>query len=174
MARRQITAAVLLLSGGLVLAGCGEAGVAGALRDSGVGGTPDEFMVLPTRPLEMPADVAALPPPTPGAANRVDQQPHAEAIAGLTGRQGPAGTADGSALVARAGGADPQIRGRLAAEDADWRANNRGLLFERWTARDPEALVYRDMKLDSPAAFEAARARGLRVPAPPPSVLGEP
>ena len=48
----------------LVLAGCGEGGVAGRLRSAGVAGKPDEFMVLPTRPLEMPQSFTALPPPT--------------------------------------------------------------------------------------------------------------
>ncbi len=49
---------------------------AGAIRDATKSGDgfhgPDEFAILPTKPLEMPADVAALPPPTPGAANRAD------------------------------------------------------------------------------------------------------
>ena len=33
---------------------------------------PDEFAVLPTKPLEMPEDVASLPAPTPGGVNRTD------------------------------------------------------------------------------------------------------
>ena len=59
----------------LALAGCAEGGLAGGLRAAGVQGTPDEFMVLPTRPLEMPENLSALPPPTPGAVNRVDYRP---------------------------------------------------------------------------------------------------
>jgi len=172
MAGRLITAAAILASG-LAISGCAEGGLGGALRSAGVGGTPDEFMVLPTRPLEMPASLSALPPPTPGAANRVDYRPRAEAVAGLTGRQGPVGTADGSALVARAGGADPRIRAELAAEDATYRRENRGLLLERMFSRNREALIYKNMTLDAPPEFLALRAAGVGVPSPPPSVLGQ-
>lgn len=152
----------------LALAGC-QGGLAGSLR--GVRGTPDEFMVLPTRPLEMPENLAALPPPTPGAPNRVDYQPRSEAIAGLTGRPAPAGNADGTALVARAGPRDPQIRAELAAEDVVWRQTHHGLLLERWFSRDREALVYKPMVLDAPAEFERMRAMGVQVPAAPPGAL---
>ena len=95
----------------LALAGCGEGGIAGGLRSAGIGGKPDEFMVLPTRPLEMPESFAALPPPTPGAVNRVDYRPHAEAVSGLTGRPQVQGSG-GGALVAAAGPRDPAIRTR--------------------------------------------------------------
>jgi len=172
MARRHISAALLGLCG-LLIGGCGDGGLVGSLRRAGISQTPDEFMVLPTRPLEIPSNLAALPPPTPGRPNRVDYQPRAEAVAGLTGRPGPVGTADGGALVARVGGADPQIRARLAVEDATYRAENRGLLLERWFSRDREALIYRDMQLGAPAEFEAMRARGVGVPAPPPDLLVE-
>ena len=107
-AGRALAWAALVLAP-LALGGCGEGGLAGGLRSAGVGGTPDEFMVLPTRPLEMPESFAALPPPTPGAVNRVDYRPHAEAVAGLTGRPAGAGSG-GGALVAAAGPRDPAIR----------------------------------------------------------------
>ena len=55
-----------LLVAPLALAACGGGGLAGALRSSGVTSTPDEFMVLPTRPLEMPDSFAALPTADPG------------------------------------------------------------------------------------------------------------
>ena len=101
-------AAALVLAA-LALGGCAEGGVAGTLRAAGVVSKPDEFLVLPTRPLEMPQNLTALPPPTPGTLNRVDYHPRAEAIAGLTGRpQAPA--ASGAALVARAGPVDPSVR----------------------------------------------------------------
>ena len=153
--------------------GCAEGGVAGSLRAAGVGTAPDEFLVLPTRPLEMPQNLTALPPPTPGTLNRVDYRPRAEAIAGLTGRpQAPA--ASGAALVARAGPVDPSVRAQLAVEDAEWRANNRGLLLERVFSRDREELTYRPMRLDAAAEFERLRARGVQVPPAPPDLLGEP
>src|SRR4051812_36538565 len=97
-ARRAFSYLALALVGAAPLAGCkGDRTLAGGLRSAGVGGSPDEFMVLPTRPLEMPQNMSALPAPTPGVANRVDYQPKAEAIAGLTGRSGGVATTNGSA-----------------------------------------------------------------------------
>ncbi len=170
-ARRAIAIAALVLVP-LTLAGCGEGGLAGGLRSAGVGASPDEFMVLPTRPLEMPQDLTALPPPLPGTVNRVDYQPKAEAIAGLTGRNAPAGTANGTALVARAGPRDPGIRAQLAAEDATWRETHHGLLIPRLLTRDKDALIYQPMVLDAAAEYDRLRAQGVRVPAAPPAVIG--
>jgi hypothetical protein len=167
---RAIALALALVP--LGLGGCGEGGLAGALRSAGVAGKPDEFMVLPTRPLEMPQNLAALPPPTPGATNRVDYRPHLEAIAGLTGRP-PTAAASGAALVARAGPIDPNVRAELAAEDVVWRETHRGLLLERVFSGDRDALVYRDMVLNAPAEFERLRAIGVQVPAAPPAALTE-
>lgn len=166
-------AALMLLGVVLGLGGCGEGGFAGGLRAAGAGASPDEFLVLPTRPLQMPDDLSTLPPPTPGTANRVDIDPRAEAVAGLTGRPGPAGTASGAALVARAGPVDPQIRRVLAVEDAQVRQGNRGRLLERLFSSDRERLIYRDTTLDAPAEFERLRALGVAVPPAPPSVLAE-
>lgn len=162
-------AAALALAAGL-LAGCGGNGLAGGLRAAGVGDSPDEFLVLPTRPLEMPENLSALPPPAPGAPNRVDVRPEVEAVAALTGRPAAAGVADAGALTARAGPAAANIRATLAAEDALYRERNRGRPLDRLANRDTEARVYRDMRLDANAEFERLRALGLRVPAAPPLV----
>lgn len=169
----SIRVTALLVAGGL-LAGCGEGGLAGGLRSVGVGATPDEFMVLPTKPLELPDNLAArpLPPPTTGAANRVDQNPRAEALAGLTGRPSAA-TANGEVLVARVGPGEPGIRATLAAEDSVYRSENRGLFFERLFSRDQEALTYRDMTLNAGGEFELLRAQGVRQPPAPPTLLGQ-
>ena len=42
---------------------------------------PDEFLVAPAKPLEMPANPGALPPPAPGGTNRADPSPEADAVA---------------------------------------------------------------------------------------------
>jgi hypothetical protein len=172
---RQAPLAFLLLPLVLAVSGCSEGGLAGALRSSGATSTPDEFLVLPTRPLEIPDDLASLPPPTPGAPNRVEYQPETLAVTGLTGQQGTARTASGAALLARAGAAsnDPLIRTRLAQEDAEYRASHGGRLLERLFARDQDALVYRDMTLDAAAAYEQMRARGVQLSAPPPDLLAD-
>jgi hypothetical protein len=157
----------------LMLGGCGGDGLAGALRSTGAAGTPDEFLVLPTRPLEMPTDMNALPPPVPGARNRVDYEPREIAVTGLTGRPAPAGTASGGALVAATGPVNPQIRTQLAVEDVQWRSRNRGRLLERWFRRDQEALVYQDMTLDAGAEYQRLRSYGVRQPTAPPAMVDE-
>lgn len=171
--RREMRAAwgkgaVLLLAAAL-LGGCGEGGFAGGLRSAGVGAAPDEFLVLPTKPLEIPQNLSTLPPPVPGAPNRVDPQPAADAVAALTGRPAPAGSAAAPALVARAGPVAPGIRATLAAEDAVYRRENRGLPLERLTDRSPDWTIYENQRLDADAEFIRLRARGVRVPAAPPA-----
>jgi hypothetical protein len=166
-----VVRAALLVLVPFALGGCAEGGFAGSLRAAGVAGKPDEFMVLPTRPLEMPQNLAALPPPTPGVPNRVDYRPREEAIAGLTGRPGVPGTADGTVLVASAGPRAPGIRQTLAVEDVEWRQTHHGRLLERVFSRDKDALVYRPMVLDDAFAFEQMRGAGVGVPAAPPAVL---
>ncbi len=165
--------ALLLLPLALILSGCGEGGTAGLLRSSGAVTTPDEFLVLPTRPLEMPDDLAALPVPTPGQPSLVDYDPEAIAIAGLTGTDAPARTASGSALLARVGVAanTPGIRLILAEENVTYRQSHRGRVLERMFSKNRDALVYRQMILDPAPVYETLRARGVRVPAPPPDFL---
>ncbi len=171
-ARLRRLAPAALLAAVTAVAGCGnEGGAAGFLRSAGVGNqTPDEFMVLPTRPLEVPPDMRALPPPTPGAPNRVDIQPRMEAVAALTGRTEPA-SVSGAALVASAGPADPNIRGTVAIEAATFRQENRGLLFERWFSRNLEAVIYDGVILDAAAEYQRLRAAGVAVPPAPPQLL---
>lgn len=167
-AGRAIGAAALFVATG-ALAGCQGGGLAGALRSAGVGSAPDEFLVLPTKPLEMPENLAALPPPTPGAPSRVDPQPEADAVAALTGRPSAPGAASAGTLIARAGPVDPQIRAQLAAEDAVYRSENRGLLLDRIADNNSDWSIYDNMRLNADAEFQRLRARGVRVPAAPPA-----
>ena len=51
-------------------------------------GTPEEFAIVPNKPLEMPQSFAELPTPTPGSANRTDQTPLADAVAAPAGIDG--------------------------------------------------------------------------------------
>lgn len=170
-ARRAIAAATLLLAA-TAIGGCGGRGIAGGLRAAGIAGTPDEFMVLPTKPLEMPKDLTALPPPLPGTVSRVDYVPRQEAVAGLTGRPALA-TTGAAGLVARAGPVDPSVRTELAREDAEWRATHHGLFFERLFTRDKSALVYQDMVLDAPAELERLRRLGVETPPATPDVMNQ-
>ena len=85
---------------------------------------PDEFSVLTKRPLEMPRDFAALPPPEPGKPSTRDIDPQAEARAALAFDPVPASAAASTpsatetAILSSAGPADPNIRATLATEEA--------------------------------------------------------
>lgn len=166
-ATRSLGAAVFAV-GLVLLGGCSDGELTEGLRSTGGGDAPDEFLILPTRPLELPPDLSSLPPPATGAPNRVDARPRAEAVAGLTGQTGAAGTVAAPGLVARAGPVDPAIRRRLAQEDAIYRQENPPRVLERLSGQDLDALAYRGMTLDAGSEFERLRARGVRVPAAPP------
>ena len=136
--------------------------------------TPDEFAILPSKPLETPADLTALPPPTPGAPNRTDVNPQADAVAALggnpnrvipDGQLGPDG-----ALIRQTTryGVDPQIRIDLAKADYDFRSRNRGRLLERWFNVPIYYKTYRREELNQHGVNEYYRQRGVPTVAAPP------
>lgn len=133
----------------------------------------DEFGILPVKPLELPQDVSALPAPTPGGTNRTDPTPQADAVAALGGSREALQTDGRSAdttLLAHAGryGADPAIRGQLAAEDLEWRRDHDGRLLERLFDVTIYYRAYAPMSLDQHAELDRWRARGVQnVGAPP-------
>lgn len=125
---------------------------------------PDEFAIVPNKPLELPA-TADLPTPATGASNRADLTPLADGLAALGGRSdaatGQIPATDGALVsyAARAG-VSPDIRSVLAEEDKVFVKRRRRLLGPR--------LPYDEMRLDPYAVIGAYRARGYRVPTPPP------
>ncbi|WP_298435847.1 DUF3035 domain-containing protein [uncultured Jannaschia sp.] len=131
--------------------------------------TPDEFSILPSRPLEQPENFAALPPPTPGGSNRTDRAPEAEAIAALGGNAAAGAGADG-ALVAAVSryGLQQGIRGQLAAEDLEYRRKNDGRLLERVFNVNVYYKAYRPLSLDQYAELARLRRAGVRTVAAPP------
>lgn len=137
--------------------------------------SPDEFTVLPSKPLQMPEDIASLPEPTPGGTNVTDPTPEADAIAALGGRPevlAAAGSANAGLLahVSRFG-VSSDIRPVLAAEDLDWRRRNNGRLLERLAGVNRYFKAYRRMSLDKYAELERWRQAGVRtVAAPPPGI----
>ncbi|NDV02682.1 DUF3035 domain-containing protein [Pseudoroseicyclus tamaricis] len=161
----RLVALAILLTG---LAGCADRGL--HRLDHGLNG-PDEFSVLPTQPLVIP-EVATLPPPTPGAANRTDPRPLSDAVIALGGN--PAAAVAGgvpagdSALVAAASaeGRSGDIRQVLAAEDAAYRS--RATTFLSF-GQDRYFRAYRGMALDAYAELERLRAAGAAVPSAPPN-----
>jgi hypothetical protein len=167
---------MVALGATLMLAGCGGNRDPQLMNITQPGEGPDEFGILPARPLEMPQDLAQLPPPTPGGPNRSDVQPRADAIAALGGnpaavtRSGTIPASDG-ALVSSASryGVTPGIRETLAAEDLEFRRQNDGRLLERLFNANVYFRAYAPLSLDQQAELDRWRARGVRnVSAPPP------
>ncbi|MGO4852017.1 DUF3035 domain-containing protein [Phaeovulum sp. W22_SRMD_FR3] len=142
------------------------------LHSSGSG--PDEFSILPTKPLQMPPDLAALPEPTPGGSNITDPTPVADAVAALGGKpellSRPGIPAGDSALVARAGrfGQDGDIRTTLAAEDLDWRREHNGRFLERLLKVNVYYSAYKPMSLDQHIELERWRLAGVPTVSAPP------
>jgi len=130
---------------------------------------PDEFAVLPTAPLEIPENLAALPDPTPGGPNRVDPNPEADAIAALGGSTSRAAGASGDLVgyVTRFG-VSGDIRPVLAAEDEEFRRRNDGRVLERMFNTNVYFEAYRRQSLDRYAELERLRRMGVRTPAAPP------
>ena len=158
----------------LMLAACGG-GDRGLRQLDNPGGGPDEFSILPSRPLEMPETLATLPQPTPGGANRTDPNPLGDGIAALGGNQN-AGRAGGipaadAGLIGAVNryGTDPAIRDTLAAEDEAFR-RRRGRLSAFGMGRvDRYFAAYAGMALDAYAEFIRFRNLGVQVPSAPPA-----
>ena len=134
--------------------------------------SPDEFSILPTRPLQAPPDYASLPQPDPGGRNLVDPDPRAEAVAALGGNVAAVrGTGADSALVSHAArhGVQEGIRETLAAEDRQHRQRNRGRVLERLFGVNTYPRAYQDQALDRHAELERWRRAGVRTPAAPPA-----
>lgn len=137
------------------------------------GNGPDEFAVLPVKPLEMPKSLAELPPPTPGGTNITDPTPDADAIIALGGRPGApraAVPASDGTLAGYAGryGATPDIRQQLALEDQEFRAENQGRPLEKLFGLNVYFKAYKKQELDQYDELEAWRARGVRTESAPP------
>jgi len=133
---------------------------------------PDEFAILPPKPLEMPDSLAELPEPTPGGSNLTDPRPFDDAIVALGGRpQDSTGVpAADAALFNHVGrkGVTPGIRSMLAAEDLEFRRRNDGRLLERLFDVNVYFNAYRRLALDQHAELERWRLRGVRTPSAPP------
>ena len=155
----------------LVVAGCGGDPQLFNIRKADR--SPDEFSVLPSRPLQTPPDLAALPPPTPGGANRTDRSPEREAIAALGGDASRGAGADGTLVsTVRRYGVQPNIRGTLAAEDLAYRRANDGRLLERLFNVTVYYRAYEPQSLDQYRELDRLRRAGIRTVAAPPDPAG--
>lgn len=154
----------------LILASCGEDKIAGTLQEASLAnGAPDEFLVLPQKPLEIPEDLSVLPTPDPTAGSRVEIDPHAGAKRALGGTGGgyKASGADNTVLAAaRSRPISPNIRQELRAEDAKKRARPGGFIgfFDLFRVTPREQTIYNDEKLDARDELIKRRAQGVRTP----------
>lgn len=135
---------------------------------------PDEFAILPTKPLQEPKNYSDLPAPTPGHANLTDPTPKADAVAALGGNLGSGKLRGGEgALVSAASryGVSSNIREVLAANDLEWRKDNRGRVLERLFNVNVYYRAYEAMHLDQHRELERLRRKGLWTPAAPPEAV---
>ncbi len=167
-------ARVVLVGMALLVSACAnERGI--RVLDSGDNG-PDEFAIIPSKPLAAPETYAELPAPTPGGSNLTDQDPFADVAVALGGRADNP-SADGSfpssdsALVSYAArsGSGAGIREQLAQDDEKIRGNF--ARFTGWRLANPDRYneVYRRYHLNAGRELSRWRAAGVKTPTAPPA-----
>jgi len=167
---------ILALTAAAGLTSCTPRG-SGLLNLRATSTGPDEFAILPTKPLVLPKDFAALPEPTQGGTNLADPTPGLDAALALGGNAKSikrAGVARGDqGLIAAAGryGVAPDIRVSLAAEDKQFRKDNPGKLLERLFNVSTYFSAYEPMTLDRYGELARLRRLGIRTPAAPPETV---
>ncbi|MEM6371466.1 MAG: DUF3035 domain-containing protein [Pseudomonadota bacterium] len=164
---RLIACAVIAVT---VLAACENKGLR-QLRSTGSG--PDEFIIVPAKPLEQPESFSALPAPTPGGFNRTDQRPLEDSVAQLGGQRGsPNAPIPGSdaALVNHTSrfGREANIRATLAEADAQFRKRQGRLTQIKLFPEDSYAQAYRRQVINPNRVAEQFRRAGVPVPTAPP------
>ena len=155
------------------MSACGQRGDRSSLinlRQSAI--APDEFLVVPQKPLETPSDLRSLPAPVPGEKPLVEIDFEASLFAALGGGQtsGSSVPASDRSFVAAAQaqfGVTRDIRDVLRAEDQAYRDRYSGRL-ERLAKKREAARLYDPMLLDPLAELARLRALGVSVPAVPP------
>lgn len=139
------------------------------LRSSGDG--PDEFSIVPNKPLETPESFAYLPPPTASGSSRADATPQKDVFAALGGSAEVTASRSSEAGMLRYTsrfGRSPTIREELAASDLDFRRRNDSRFLERFANVSKYFEVYASQSLDQDAELERFRAAGFPTPAAPP------
>ncbi|VAV94535.1 Pyruvate/2-oxoglutarate dehydrogenase complex, dihydrolipoamide acyltransferase (E2) component, and related enzymes [hydrothermal vent metagenome] len=138
------------------------------------GNGPDEFSIIPGKPLQSPESYAALPAPTPDGGNLTDQSPNADGIAALGGNPAAlneTGIAPNErGLVAHAAryGVTPGIRQTLAKEDLKLRKRSGKVNIFRIGPSDDYSLAYKRQWLDAFAEERRLRRLGIATPSSPP------
>lgn len=168
--RTLVGLVVLALAVGV--SGCSKKGLHD-LRHNGNG--PDEFLVMPAKPLTMPVELRALPEPTPGGTNITDINPNAEAVAALGGKPDLLGQtavpATDAALLAQASryGVPADTRASLAEADAKFRKRSARSARFRLFPVDRYSQAYRRDKIDPFDETQRWRYSGRETPTSPPA-----
>ena len=164
---------VALICAGFTLAGCANDDLRSLRSNSG---GPDEFMILPSKPLQAPETYSELPTPTPGGTNITDPQPKADAIAALGGNPNaliPQGVSSSDAALvsyASRNGVPANVRETVAQEDEAFRERRGRFTQIRLFRVDRYEQVYQREKLDPFAQERRARSLGIATPTNPPEV----
>ena len=154
----------------VTLAACENKGLR-QLQSRGPG--PDEFIIVPTNPLETPESFSALPQPTPGGTNRTDQRPLDTLVGELGGQRGsPTAPIPGSdaALVNHTSrfGREANIRATLATADAEFRKRQARFTQFRILPEDTYARAYRRETLNPGSVAAQFQRAGIPTPSAPP------
>lgn len=154
----------------LTLAACENKGLR---QVQSLGSGPDEFIIVPAKPLETPESFSALPQPTPGGVNRTDQRPLDDAIAQLGGQRGsPTAPIPGNdaALVNHTSrfGREANIRATLATADAEFRRRQARFTQFRLFTQDTYAIAYRREAISPGAVARQFQRAGIPTPTAPP------
>lgn len=172
---RKANIFILLTAAAMGLSSCASRnGDVKLTRFPQTGEGPDEFTILPTKPLQTPDSYRTLPAPNPGGANLVDQNPKAEGIEALGGNAAALNrgvSASETALLnhVRREGVTPGIRQTLAIEDREVRRNHGRVNILRIGPTDDYTNAYRRQWLDAAAERERLRRRGIATPSAPPA-----
>lgn len=169
-------ASLLALVAPALLAACGSGQP--SLMNFASTRSPNEFLVVPAKPLETPPENSALPIPTPGVTNRADASPLQDAVTALGG-SASALQADGAIPAGDGGlvnyasryGRDPSVRDGLSEEDAAYRKRNEGRILERVFSVNRYFDAYDAQSLDQQAENERLRALGVPTASAPPVAL---
>ncbi|HAV08933.1 MAG TPA: DUF3035 domain-containing protein [Rhodobacteraceae bacterium] len=139
-------------------------------------GGPDEFLVLPTKPLVAPTNFTDLPAPTPGGKNLTDPNPMGDAVAALGGQPqrledtGVPGADAALVNYANRAGSTGDIRQTLAAEDQDFRSRKARFTKIRLVRVDRYNEAYRSQSLRPYDELERWRKAGAPTPSAPPGL----
>ncbi|WP_428926718.1 DUF3035 domain-containing protein [Marinibacterium sp. SX1] len=136
---------------------------------------PDEFRVLPSKPLQEPDSYTFLPVPTPGGGNRTDPSPDSDAVVALGGSAAALDASQGvpsrdGAIVTYSSryGVTANIRQVLAEADAAFRKRKGRFTNIRIVPVDRYNQAYEEFALDPFAEAERFRRAGIPTPSSPP------